>query len=192
MGSWRIKVATIVVAAGTSALLSWPGSHACQAEDQEQTEKGAAAEEAVIEVESIPHYTELLEWTNDVKRRGFELLKAAKQNGYLIAVFKTEDGDVAICYRRLEEKTVANPLQVTDLDRNDLADESESHHARPLVRTLKTPVSTIRFLDGIICPLRKPVPTKVRVILNEGVGEIEAGLAPDRLKTIFSEVIEME
>lgn len=193
MASWRIKVAAIAVAGGTLALSSWSGSIACQAEDQEQTsKKGTAAEEAVIEVESIPHYTELLEWANDVKRPGFELLKAAKQSGYLIAVFKTEDGDVAICHRRLEgiETAVANSMEVTDLDGNDLDDNSESHHGKSLVRTLKTPKSTIRFFDGLIYALRRPVPKKVRVRFNEG--DAEAGLVPDRHKAIFNEIIEME
>ena len=146
-------------------------------------------EDTVIEVESIPHYTELLEWINDVQRPGFKLLKAAKQNGYLIAVFKTDAGDVAICSHRLEGTALPDSLEVTDLAGNDLDDESESHRGRSFLRTLKTPDSTVRFLDGYIYPLRRPVPKKVRVIFN--VGEGEAGLVPDQ-KTIFNEIIEME
>lgn len=143
-------------------------------------------EEAVIEVGNIPHYTELLAWVNDVKRPGFQLLKAAKQNGYLIAVFKTENGDVAICDHRLaiDTEDLTNNLTVTDLEGNDLDDQSDVHEGRSLGRTLKTADSTVSFNDGYVYPLRRPVPKRVRVIFDELIEE--AG------KVIFNEVVEME
>jgi hypothetical protein len=188
MANWRARLGALTTVVGLLALSAWTGSRCCRAEDAPENDEGIFIRAA--------HYTELLKWINDVKRPGFELLKAAKQNGYLIAVFKTKDGEVAFCDHRLEEKAVVYSLEVTDLDGKDLGDESASHWQKSLVRT-KTPASTIKFLDGQFYPLRRPVPKKVRVIFKESEGEIDEQLAdvnglPDPQKVIFNEVIEME
>ena len=188
MAALRSKLRAMATVVGLLALSAWAGSLCCRAEDAPENDEGIFIRAA--------HYTELLEWINDVKRPGFELLKAAKQNGYLIAVFKTKDGEVAFCDHRLEGKLAAYSLEVTDLDGKDLIDESASHWGKSLVRT-KTPASAIKFVDGRFYPLRRPVPKKIRVIFKESEGEIDEQTAevngfPEPQKVIFNEVIEIE
>lgn len=188
MANWRAKLGARTTVVALLALSAWTGSLCCRAEDARDNYEGTFIRAA--------HYTELLEWINDVKRPGFELLKAAKQNDYLIAVFKTKDGEVAFCDHRLEGKVAAYSLHVTDLDGKDLVDESGSHWGKSLIRT-KTPGSKIKFVDGRFYPLRRPVPKKVRVVFKESEGEIDEQTAeafgfPEPRKVIFNEVIEME
>jgi hypothetical protein len=188
MANWRAKFGALTTVVGLLALSAWTGSRYCRAEDSPENDEGIFIRAA--------HYTELLEWINDVKRPGFELLKAAKQNDYLIAVFKTKDGEVVFCEHRLEYKVSAYSLEVTDLDGKDLGNESASHWHKSLVRTT-TPGSKIKFLDGQFYPLRRPVPKKLRVTFKESEGEIdeqhaEAFGIPEPKKVVFNEVIEME
>lgn len=83
-------------------------------------------------------------------------------------------------------------MEVSDLDGNDLSDDSESHRRKLLSRTLKTPTSTVSFDDGFIYPLRRLAPKKVRVAFSEFEGEVDAGLVSDRKNAIINEIIEME
>lgn len=91
-----------------------------------------ASEIGVVEGESVKENRDLLEWTNGVHRKGFELRKSAKQNKYLIAVFRSHEGDLVFCRQSLGESAKVSSLDVSDNSGKSLI--SPGVGVRPLIR----------------------------------------------------------
>lgn len=148
----------------------------------------SAADEEPIEVVEFPRFDELLDWVNFVRRDGFVLLKAAKQNDYFVAVFRNKEGDIAICTNERnfpEGQQRQSSYSITDENGRDVHDISKKVPSLGRSFKKKLPVEgdvVLAILDGYIYAVKKGEYKKLRVTFSAGVN------SPDKI--IFDETVE--
>jgi hypothetical protein len=148
----------------------------------------SAAEEGSIEVAEFPRFDELLDWVNFVRRDGFVLLKAVKQNDYFVAVFRDKEGDIAICTDQKnfpDGQRRQSSYSITDENGRDVHDISKK--VPSLGRSFKKKLPgggdvVLAILDGHIYAIKKGEYKSLRVTLSAGVK------SPDKI--IFDETVE--
>jgi hypothetical protein len=148
-----------------------------------------AEEKEPIEVAEFPRFSELLDWVNFVRRDGFVLLRATKQNDYFIAVFRDGKGRLAFCKDAKDRQ--ANRFPYSDIKIADetgkSVEDTFSKGFTPLVRTFrkKNPngeVTTTGIADGTIIPLKQGKYKRIRITFSIGVETSD--------KIIFDEFVE--
>jgi hypothetical protein len=143
-----------------------------------------------IDVAEFPRFNELLDWVNFVRRDGFVLLRATKQNDYFVAVFRDRDGRLAFCTdakKPLGGRSSVSTISFADENGKNI-DDVISKGLTPLVRSFKRKspngeVVTIAIADGKIIPLKQGDYKRVRITFSIGTE------TPDRI--IFDEFVEI-
>jgi hypothetical protein len=122
-----------------------------------------------INVETIPRFDELLDWVAAVRRDDFSLVKATRQNGYFIAIFKTGDGDLAFCRSEIGAPRIASSLTVEDTKGQSVRDINapQKRAQRILLREYRVTRPNVKFSvlvhDGEVLPIIKMPPQHFRV-----------------------------
>jgi hypothetical protein len=144
----------------------------------------SAADVPMIVVNEMPKWTDLFDWVAAIRRDGFVLLKAVKQNGFFIAVFRTRDGDLAFCTQALEGRPFTTSFTAKENadSENDVfyRDKDTGTRLQPLLRDYrietKTGYAIVGASDGTVYGIKKDAP--VTVYIEYKVSKEKAANAP--------------
>lgn len=133
--------------------------------DNEET-KSAKSPPIESNVSNMQASDELADWLTLVRRAKYRLLRATRQEGYLIAVFKSHNGNLVFCSKALRGNPSVSRFDVTTVDDNCIIDQSK---VEVLTRTYKSmsggSLITGSIIDGRTYVLTKQ-PASLRVIFR--------------------------
>ncbi|MHB0958916.1 MAG: hypothetical protein ACYC0X_26555 [Pirellulaceae bacterium] len=148
-----------------------------------------------IVAKSVPGSpTELTEWLSSIRRDGFSLLIAVRQNDHFVAVFTTSNSELVVCEYAFR-RNVSSALLVTDHEGTKLIN---THRLR---RTIEVQTdhfkSRIVILDGYLIPLPNPRPETIYIeyrVSSETEDQISDG-KPHEIRTdqvVFAGSVEVK